>query len=101
MDPRIWKKENDAPPRRREPLEVVKRDVVEALLQLCSTLDSRQSLRKMGVYLVIRELDKSEPEGEISQVTQRVHTSIRFRLLENAVDAFVVLVLFLVGLPAR
>ena len=41
--------------------------------QLCAILDSRQSLRKMGVYFVIRELDKSEPDSEISQVRCHRH----------------------------
>ncbi|CAM9774936.1 unnamed protein product, partial [Laminaria digitata] len=68
LDPRVWRREEGAAARRREPVQCIKRDVVEALLQLCAILDSRQSLRKMGVYFVIREVDKSEPDGEISQV---------------------------------
>ncbi|CBJ26795.1 conserved unknown protein [Ectocarpus siliculosus] len=76
LDPRVWRKEKEegsyedspAAPRRREPVQCIKRDIVEALLQLCAILESRQSLRKCGVYFVIREMDKSEPDAEISQV---------------------------------
>eukprot|EP00752_Nemacystus_decipiens_P013017 g11515.t1 len=70
LDPRVWRKDegSDAAPRRREPVQCIKRDIVEALLQLCAILESRQSLRKFGVYFVIREMDKAEPDAEISQV---------------------------------
>eukprot|EP00903_Cladosiphon_okamuranus_P013113 g12231.t1 len=70
LDPCVWRKDDgsDAAPKRREPLQCIKRDIVEALLQLCAILESRQSLRKCGVYFVIREMDKSEPDAEISQV---------------------------------
>ncbi|CAM9787286.1 unnamed protein product [Scytosiphon promiscuus] len=72
LDPRVWRKEEASDgtvvARRREPVQCIKRDIVEALLQLCAILDSRQSLRKCGVYFVIREMDKSEPDAEISQV---------------------------------
>lgn len=44
-------------------------------MQLCAILESRQSLRKCGVYFVIREMDKSEPDAEISQVTEQPRRS--------------------------
>lgn len=39
LDPRVWRKDegSDAAPRRREPVQCIKRDIVEALLQV-STL---------------------------------------------------------------
>ena len=37
LDPRVWRKEEGAPPRRREPVECIKRDLVEALLQVMRT----------------------------------------------------------------
>ncbi|CAN0437813.1 unnamed protein product, partial [Ectocarpus sp. 8 AP-2014] len=51
LDPRVWKKEEQgegssegspAASRRREPVQCIKRDIVEALLQLCAILESRQ-----------------------------------------------------------
>lgn len=36
LDPRVWRKDegSDAAPRRREPVQCIKRDIVEALLQV-------------------------------------------------------------------
>lgn len=34
-------------------------------------------MRKCGVYFVIREMDKSEPDAEISQVGRRKNENIK------------------------
>ncbi|CAM9742053.1 unnamed protein product, partial [Discosporangium mesarthrocarpum] len=60
LDPGVWREEEEgSPPHLRESCLPILKLLVEALLQLCSTLESREALRKMGVYYVVRELDKA------------------------------------------
>lgn len=53
------------------------------LAQLCAILESRQSLRKCGVYFVIREMDKSEPDAEISQVGHGGNRAVSNHVLQS------------------
>lgn len=52
-------------------------------VQLCAILESRQSLRKCGVYFVIREMDKSEPDAEISQVGHGRNRAVSNHVLQS------------------
>ncbi|KAF6036878.1 HGH1 [Bugula neritina] len=48
------------PDKRREPLAIVRANLVEALIQLCATANGRNFLRQSNTYIIIREYHKSE-----------------------------------------
>uniref|UniRef100_A0A1I7TWK9 DUF384 domain-containing protein n=1 Tax=Caenorhabditis tropicalis TaxID=1561998 RepID=A0A1I7TWK9_9PELO len=48
----------------RDPSDVVRQKLIEALFQLCATKHGRQVLRSKGVYPAMRELDKATEAAE-------------------------------------
>ena len=46
--------------------------LVESLLLLCTSLYGRESLRKRGAYIVVREAHLAEPKEEIAEAIVRL-----------------------------
>lgn len=56
LDPRVWRKEEGAPPRVREPSQCVRRDVVEALLQVRCRILNQDFSRGRGDHTLRDQL---------------------------------------------
>ena len=60
------------PEKTREPDADIRNMLLEAMLQLCATRISRETLRKKKIYPILRELHKWETEDDVKSTCQRL-----------------------------